>query len=91
MFGMQILFIRDLVSLLGIFVYKVLSFVYIYGGLPGINAHCEFKLSLDERMIKVSPSLYFLYYLIDAYQLHLALIKQRNKLKFYHFPVLVVV
>ena len=80
MFGMKILFIRELVSLLGIFVYKALSFVYIYGRLPGINVHHVFKLSLGERIIEVSQSLYLLYYLINAcqFQLHLGLIKKWN-------------
>ena len=78
MFGMKILFIRELVSLLGTFVYKPLSFVYIYGRRPGTNAHHVFKSSLNERIIEVSPSLYLLNYLIDTGQLHLDLIKKWN-------------
>ena len=93
MFDMKILFIRELVSLLGIFVYKPLSFVYIYGRLPGINAHHVFKFSLNERIIEVSPSLYLLIinYFIDTGQLHFDLIKKWNSWKFYHVLVLTVV
>ena len=52
------LFVRELVSLLEIFVYKVLRFVNIYGHLPRINVHWVIKLPLDGRMIEVSPSFY---------------------------------